>query len=165
MNKKRLRALAKHLEQMPETFKGKNEWEPFDWPLRIRDMEKIWTSDPNIKSVFLMKTWGMYHQKEKTFCGCIAGHTVFHLGREAFGPRLEHWSGTYGVEELARYILELTLKEGNALFVPFDTDLGDISAEEAADACRRLAAGEPLDKLWGYLPIQKETENGHQATV
>lgn len=142
MNKERLLELAEHLEQVPHmddlSHDGRGREKTFfDMYNRLSKGAKI--------QFFNMRSYCF--EDECGTAGCIAGHAA-----ALFTPKdyLEAASGGWSLS--AKKALGLTGAQADALFyVPTEHgDAEDATPEDAANACRRLAAGVPLKKLWGH---------------
>ena len=145
MNSERLAEVARIIEKLAPRQDVEDE-------LMIRvNMQRLVTSPERHASITHLHM-GVYHGTEKCgSVGCIAGVTIQHWPDEA-KKHVELFEGMWFADDVAARILELTTEAGDALFhctvEDGHTVLGNVLPDEAAAACRRLAAGAPLNEIW-----------------
>ena len=105
---------------------------------------------------------GIYHGTLKCdTLGCIAGVTIHRWADEAKKHANPH-RGLTVVDKVAGNILDLTIEERGTLFhcdgLMDGIEVKAVLPNEAAEACRRLAAGRPLGEVW-QQNATRETDN------
>ena len=129
--------LAEHLEQ--------TEYAPIDYGSPAMPSTEYIPLIRNGKIPPYFNMGSFWHQTECGTAGCVAGHAM------ALWP-----SDQVNYEwcmDAAMDVLDLDEYEGEALFLRAGAGLAmQTTPQEAAQACRNLAAGKPLNELWPPSP-------------